>query len=202
MSVENLDTLMMRNFKMKYILFYKPYAVLSQFTPEEGKQSLKDFGFPKGVYPAGRLDYDSEGLLLLTDDNKMKHTLTDPKFELPKTYLVQVERIPTEDALQKLRAGVAIEGKKTKSADVKLLTEEPHLPPRPVPIRFRKTVSTAWIQLTIHEGRNRQVRKMTAAVGHPTLRLVRIKIGNIGFDGLEPGKWREISKEEIIEQHV
>lgn len=184
---------------MKYILFNKPYAVLSQFTSEGGKQSLKDFGFPKGVYPVGRLDYDSEGLLLLTDDNEVKHMLTDPKFELPKTYLVQVERIPTEDVLQKLREGVVIEGRKTKPAEVHLLNEEPHIPPRSVPIRFRKTVPTVWIELTIREGRNRQVRKMTAAVGHPTLRLVRIKIGNIGINTLKPGEWKEIQKEMILQ---
>ncbi|MBI2427543.1 MAG: pseudouridine synthase [Ignavibacteriales bacterium] len=182
---------------MKYILFYKPYAVLSQFTPEEGKQTLKDFGFPSGVYPVGRLDYDSEGLLLLTDDNEIKHTLTDPKFELPKTYLAQVERIPTEESLLRLRNDVVIEGKKTKPADVRLLVEEPDLPPRSVPIRFRKTVPTAWLELTIREGRNRQVRKMTAAIGHPTLRLVRIKIGNIGIDNLKPGEWKVLQKSDI-----
>ncbi|MEW5800289.1 MAG: pseudouridine synthase [Bacteroidota bacterium] len=182
---------------MKYIVFYKSYGVLSQFTSEQGKRSLKDFGFPNGVYPVGRLDYDSEGLLLLTDDNDVKHKLTDPKFELPKTYLAQVERLPSEDALQRLRTGVVIEGKKTKPAEVRLLDKEPDLPPRSVPIRFRKTVPTAWIELTIREGRNRQVRKMTAAVGHPTLRLMRIKIGNIEIDGLKPGEWKEIIKEEL-----
>ena len=179
---------------MKYILFYKPYAVLSQFTPEAGKQSLKDFGFPKGVYPVGRLDYDSEGLLLLTDDNEMKHTFTDPKFELPKIYLAQIERVPAEASLQQLRNGVMIEGKKTKPADVRLLKEEPDLPRRSVPIRFRKTVPTAWIELTLREGRNRQVRKMTAAVGHPTLRLIRIKIGTVGIEDLRPGQWHTIDK--------
>lgn len=183
---------------MKYILFNKPYAVLSQFTPDEGKQSLKDFRFPKNIYPVGRLDFDSEGLLLLTDDNEVKHKLTDPKFELPKTYLAQIERIPTEESLQQLRDGVMIEGKKTKPAIVRLLTEEPHLPPRSVPIRFRKTVPTAWIELTIREGRNRQVRKMTAAVGHPTLRLVRIKIGSIEIGTLKPGEWNEIDKKTIF----
>ncbi len=179
---------------MKYIIFNKPYAVLSQFTSEEGKQSLKDFGFPKGVYPVGRLDYDSEGLLLLTDDNEVKHNLTDPKFELSKTYLAQIERVPSDDALQKLRDGAMIEGKKTKPAEVHLFEKEPDLPPRSVPIRFRKSVPTAWIELTIREGRNRQVRKMTAAVGHPTLRLIRIKIGTIGFDDLQPGQWKAIDK--------
>lgn len=179
---------------MRYILFNKPYAVLSQFTPQEGKRTLKEFGFPKGVYPVGRLDYDSEGLLLLTDDNEIKHKLTDPKFELPKTYLAQVERIPTEESMQQLRRGIVLEGKKTKPASAQLLGEEPNLPPRSVPIRFRKTVPTAWIELTIREGRNRQVRKMTAAIGHPTLRLIRIKIGSVEIGGLLPGTWKEIQK--------
>ena len=184
---------------MKYILFYKPCAVLSQFSPEQGKQTLKDFlSLPKDVYPVGRLDYDSEGLLLLTNDNAVKHELTDPKFHHPKTYLAQVERIPTEEALNRLRNGVAIEGKITQPVDVRLLTEEPNLPPRSVPIRFRKTVPTAWIEITLREGRNRQVRKMTAAVGHPTLRLVRIKIGSLGIGNLKPGEWNEVRKSEIV----
>lgn len=183
---------------MKYILFYKPFAVLSQFTPEEGKRSLRDFGFPGGIYPVGRLDYDSEGLLLLTDDNAVKHTLTDPKFELPKTYVAQVERIPSEESLAQLRSGIVIEGKKTKPAVVRLLTGETSFPPRSVPIRFRKTVPTAWLELTLREGRNRQVRKMTAAVGHPTLRLVRIKIGAMEIGALLPGEWRELNRSEIF----
>lgn len=184
---------------MKYILFYKPCAVLSQFSPEQGKQTLKDFlSLPKDVYPVGRLDYDSEGLLLLTNDNAVKHELTDPKFHHPKTYLAQVERIPTEESLNRLRHGVAIEGKITQPVDVRLLTEEPNLPPRSVPIRFRKTVPTAWIEITLREGRNRQVRKMTAAVGHPTLRLVRIKIGSLGIGNLKPGEWNEVRKSEIV----
>ena len=182
---------------MKYILFNKPYAVLSQFASEDGKQSLQDFEFPKDVYPVGRLDYDSEGLLLLTDDNAIKHKLTDPKFKLPKTYLVQIERVPSEESLQQLRDGVVIEGRKTRPAEVRLLDEEPILPPRCAPIRFRKTVPTAWIELTIREVRNRQVRKMTAAVGHPTLRLLRIKIGNISLDDLQPGQWKAIYKKEL-----
>jgi 23S rRNA pseudouridine2457 synthase len=183
---------------MTYILFNKPYAVLSQFTSENGKQSLQDFKFPKNVYPVGRLDYDSEGLLLLTDDNEIKHKLTDPKFKFPKTYLAQIERIPTEESLQRLRGGVVIEGRKTRPAEVRLLDEDPNLPLRSVPIRFRITVPTAWIELTIREGRNRQIRKMTAAVGHPTLRLVRIKIGNIRMGELQPGQWKIIEKNEII----
>ncbi len=183
----------------RYILFYKPYAVLSQFSPEQGKQTLKDFlSLPKDIYPVGRLDYDSEGLLLLTNDNEIKNKLTDPKFEHPKTYLAHVERIPNEEALNKLRRGVVIEEAKTKPAEVELLSEEPTLPPRSVPIRFRKTVPTAWLKITLREGRNRQVRKMTAAVGHPTLRLVRIKIGSLGIGNLNPGEWNEVMKSEIV----
>ncbi len=182
----------------KYILFYKPYAVLSQFTSEDGKQSLEDFGFPKNVYPVGRLDYDSEGLLLLTDDNNVKHKLTAPKFEHPKTYLAQVERIPTDEALLRVQTGVLIDGKKTKPAKVTLLSEEPPLSARSVPIRFRKNVPTAWLQITLREGRNRQVRKMTAAVGHPTLRLVRTQIGNLGIGELKPGDWKEITLQEVL----
>ncbi|MHB1049205.1 MAG: pseudouridine synthase [Bacteroidota bacterium] len=183
---------------MVYILFNKPYGVLSQFTPETGKRTLSEFGLPKNVYPVGRLDYDSEGLLLLTDDNLVKHRLTDPKFELPKTYLAQVERIPSEESLSRLRTGVIIENVKTKPAEVRLLTDEPLLPPRSVPIRFRKTVPTAWIELTIREGRNRQVRKMTAAIGHPTLRLVRIRIGTLELGAMQPGVWKEISRSNIL----
>lgn len=183
---------------MIYCLFNKPYSVLCQFTPEEGKRCLNEFGFPKGVYPVGRLDYDSEGLLLLTDDNVVKHRLTDPAFERPKTYLAQVERIPDEEALQRLRDGVVIEGKRTRPAEVRLLTDEPSLPPRSVPVRFRKNVPTAWLELTIREGRNRQVRKMTAAVGHPTLRLVRIRLGALTLDGLAPGEWKNVSRTDVL----
>lgn len=184
----------------KYILFYKPYAVLSQFSPERGKQTLKDFlSLPKDIYPIGRLDYDSEGLLLLTNDNIIKTKLTDPKFEHPKTYLAQVERIPNEEALQKLRRGVVIKGSSSKPAEITLLSEEPSLPSRSVPIRYRKTVPTAWIELTLFEGRNRQVRKMTASIGHPTLRLIRIKIGSIHIGDLKPGEWKEVLVHQILQ---
>ena len=181
-----------------YILFYKPFNVLSQFTGEAGKLTLADFGpFPKSVYAAGRLDYDSEGLLILTDDNQLKHALLEPKFEHPRTYLVQVERIPNDDAMERLRTGVIVDGKATKPAAASVCAEEPPLPPRDPPIRFRKNVPTAWIELTLREGRNRQVRKMTAAVGHPTLRLVRTKIGALGIGTLRPGDMRRLSQEEI-----
>lgn len=183
---------------LRYILFNKPYGVLSQFSSEHGHPSLKDYGpFPPDVYPVGRLDRDSEGLLLLTNDNALKHRLTDPKFDHPKTYLVQVERIPDTEALNKLRAGVVIDGMKTKPAVVRLLETEPALPPRTVPIRFRKNVPTAWIEITLREGRNRQVRKMTAAVGHPTLRLMRTKIGWLTIEGLDVGKNRTLTPEEV-----
>jgi 23S rRNA pseudouridine2457 synthase len=181
-----------------YIVFYKPYGVLSQFTDEAGRKTLSDFGpFPKKVYPVGRLDADSEGLLLLTDDNEFKHTLLEPRFGHSRTYLVQVERIPQADALKKLQAGVTIEGQKTKPAEVRLLQQEPDIPPRQIPIRLRKTVPTAWLELTLTEGRNRQVRKMTAAVGHPTLRLIRIAQGPLSLNGLQPGEHRGLSGDEV-----
>ncbi|MBI3587234.1 MAG: pseudouridine synthase [Ignavibacteriales bacterium] len=183
---------------MHYILFYKPYGVLSQFTDAEGRPTLKDFGpVPADVYAAGRLDAGSEGLLLLTNNTALNHRLTEPRYEHPRTYLAQIEKIPSEPSLQKLRDGIVIEGKKTRPAVVTLLNDEPHFPPRPVPIRFRKSVPTAWIEITLSEGRNHQVRKMTAAIGHPTLRLVRSKIGFLTLEGLKPGKHRLLQPEEI-----
>lgn len=180
------------------ILFYKPYGVVSRFTPEAAWLSLKTFGpFPKGVYPVGRLDADSEGLLFLTDDTQLARRLTEPSFSHPKTYTVQVDRIPAEAALEQLRRGVLVEGRMTRPAQVRLLEQEPVLPPRPVPVRFRKTVPTAWLEIVLYEGRNRQVRKMTAAVGHPTLRLVRTRIGEFTLDGLEPGEHRLLSPAEF-----
>lgn len=189
----------MVNSQKFYILFNKPYGVLSQFSPSVGKQTLRDFGpFPKDVYPVGRLDADSEGLLLLTDDKAVSHRLTDPRFEHPRTYYVQVERIPDPVALKALRSGVVIEGRSTKPAEVALLVEDPQFPPRPVPIRFRKNVPTAWLEITLREGRNRQIRKMTASVDHPTLRLIRVKIGVLSLKGIQPGTWRELTQEEIV----
>jgi 23S rRNA pseudouridine2457 synthase len=183
-----------------YILLNKPYGVLSQFTGGGRHRTLGEFGpFPRDVYAAGRLDADSEGLLLLTNDPLLAHSLTDPRFGHPRTYLVQVERVPTSGAVKQLQAGVVVAGRTTLPAEARLLSHDPPLPPRPVPIRFRKNVSTAWLELTLHEGRNRQVRKMTAAVGHPTLRLVRIAIGSIGIDGLAPGEWRHLRRDEVKE---
>ncbi len=156
----------------RYILFHKPYGVLSQFTPEDGARSLGDFGLPKDVYPAGRLDKDSEGLLLLTDDGPLIEKLLNPKNEKPKTYLVLVERVPTEEELEKMRNGLKIEDYETRPCQVKILDPQPEIPPRDPPVRARKTVIDVWIEVRIVEGKNRQVRKMTAAIGHPTLRLI------------------------------
>lgn len=182
----------------QYILFYKPFGVVSQFTPEAGYKSLRHFGpFPPDVYPVGRLDADSEGLLLLTNDNRVKHKLLEPSFGHPRTYWAQVEGIPDEEALQKLRSGVVIEGKLTKEAHVRILDPQPEVPPRPKPIRIRKTIPTTWIELVLTEGRNRQVRKMTAAVGHPTLRLLRVAIAFLTLDGLTPGTHRTLTAEEV-----
>lgn len=174
------------------IRFWKPYEVLTQFTDKEGRQTLADYIQLPDVYAAGRLDFDSEGLLLLTDSARLKTRLTDPKFEHPRTYLAQVERIPDEKALQGLREGIQLNDGLTRPAQVERLTTPPDLPERPVPIRFRKNVPDCWIKLTITEGRNRQVRRMTAAVGHPTLRLVRWAIGPITLEGLQPREWQAL----------
>ncbi len=183
---------------MTSLLFHKPYGVLSQFTREGEHSTLADFGpFPKDIYPVGRLDADSEGLLLLTNDSHIQHRLTEPKFGHERTYWAQVERIPTDDAIAALSAGVTIEGKRTRPSKVRLLKEDPPIGPRPVPIRFRKNVPTCWLELRLSEGRNRQVRKMTASVGHPTLRLVRSAILFLTLEGLEPGEWRELSPAEL-----
>ncbi len=180
-----------------YICFNKPYGVLSQFTDRENRSTLSDFGpFPPDVYPVGRLDFDSEGLLLLTNDHDAQHRLTDPDFAHPRTYLVQVEGKPGEEALRVLRRGVVIGGKQTKPAKAEVLAGAPDLPPRPTPIRYRKSIPTSWLRLTLTEGRNRQVRRMTAAVGFPTLRLVRIAMGAIELGTLRPGEMRELSDDE------
>lgn len=179
----------------RYIIFNKPYGVLSQFSGE--RQTLRHFIPVKNVYPVGRLDQDSEGLLLLTDDGALQHRLCDPKFQHPRTYWIRVERLPDAQALRRLREGVTIQGYRTRRARVALLEPEPPLPAREPPVRFRKTVPTAWIEITLTEGRNRQVRRMTAAVGHPTLRLMRVAIGDLRMEGLASGDWRELTAAEI-----
>lgn len=182
---------------LRTIAFNKPYGVLPSFTDPDGRKTLADYIDLPGVYAAGRLDLDSEGLLLLTSDGRLAHFITDPQHKLEKVYLVQVERIPNEDVLERLRGGVVLNGKKTKPAMARLLSDDPQLPDRPVPIRFRKNVPTAWLQITLREGLNRQVRRMTAAVGHPTLRLVRMAVGPIVLNGIQPGKWRDLTNSEI-----
>ena len=173
------------------IALNKPYDVLSQFTSADGAPTLGQYVSMPDVYAAGRLDKDSEGLLLLTDEPKIARRLTDPRHELPKTYWVQVEREPHEDALELLRTGVEIEGRMTRPAEVRRIAE-PELWERPVPVRFRKTVPTCWLEIVLREGRNRQIRKMTAAVGHPCLRIVRVAVGSVTLGGLAPGDWREV----------
>ncbi len=172
----------------------KPFGVLSQFTDKglEGSKrpTLSAFVDVPNVYPAGRLDRDSEGLLVLTDDGKLQAQIADPKFKKPKTYLVQVERIPDDAALQALREGVTLKDGKTRPATVRRI-DPPALWERDPPVRFRKSVPDCWIELTIREGRNRQVRRMTAAVGHPTLRLVRWSVGDWTLDRIESGSWRD-----------
>jgi 23S rRNA pseudouridine2457 synthase len=174
------------------IAFNKPYDVLCQFSGGEGRETLADYVKVPHVYPAGRLDRDSEGLLLLTDDGKLQARIADPKFKLPKTYLVQVEGAATDEALQTLRAGVMLKDGLTMPAEVEAIAS-PDLWPRDPPVRFRRTVPDFWLKLTIREGRNRQVRRMTATVGLPTLRLVRWQIGDWTLDGLAVGSWREVT---------
>ncbi len=184
----------------RYIMFHKPYRVLSCFTDPEGRATLADYVDVAGVYAAGRLDYDSEGLLLLSDDGWLLHRITHPRYEHPKTYLVQVERIPDEEALNALRRGVIAHGERTRPAEVELLVgkDEPQVPPRAVPIRYRANVPTAWLRVVLREGRKRQLRHMTAAVGYPTLRLIRIGIGPLALGDLAPGRWRDLTREELL----
>jgi 23S rRNA pseudouridine2457 synthase len=206
----------------QFILFYKPYNVLSQFSAEKTVDdktalvprdlnngdtqanhrhdsdhlTLKNFIPVPGVYPVGRLDKDSEGLMLLTNDGRVQHRLSHPRFAHTRTYWVQVERIPEPDALQKIRRGVVIKGYKTLPCKVERLPDEVRLPPRDPPIRWRKSVPTAWLSVTLKEGKNRQVRRMTAAVGHPTLRLVRVALGPLDLGNLQPGQWRYATPKE------
>ena len=190
-----------RKYIPKYILFHKPYGVLSQFTDDSPspRPTLKEYIDIPEVYSVGRLDFDSEGLLLLTNDGQLKHHLIDPQFEHLRTYWAQVEKVPTELALQQLRDGVTIQGYRTKPAIAKLLDTEPDLPERQPPIRFRASIPTAWLELKLTEGKNRQVRKMTAAVGFPTLRLVRVEIAHLSLDDLSVGQWRDLTQTELQE---
>lgn len=177
----------------KLILFNKPFGVLSQFTDDGGtRKTLSDFINVKDVYAAGRLDKDSEGLLVLTDNGKLQAKISHPKHKMPKTYWVQVEGVPDQAALQTLRDGVNLKDGMTAPAKVQAMAEPDNLWPRDPPVRFRKTVADSWLEITIAEGRNRQVRRMTAAVGHPTLRLIRYQIGPWTIDGLASGKWRAV----------
>ena len=172
------------------LLFNKPYGVICQFSRDGLHPTLADYIALPDFYPAGRLDTDSEGLLVLTDDGLLQNRITDPKHKLAKTYWVHVEGVPGEDALKKLRRGVTLSDFTTQPAGVNRIDEPANLWPRDPPIRERKNIPTSWLELTIREGKNRQVRRMTAAVGLPTLRLIRYRIGEWTLDGLEPGKWR------------
>lgn len=182
---------------MKYFILNKPYEVLTQFTDEAGRATLKDYVPVPGIYPVGRLDYDSEGLVLLTDDKALQHRLSDPQFKVEKTYWVQVDNTPTEEALEELRRGVRIKTIRTAPAKVRLLEEAPQVWERATPIRFRKNIPTSWLEIKITQGMNRQVRRMTAAVGFPTLRLIRPGIGSLTLGDLQPGAYRELTSEEV-----
>lgn len=188
--------------QLRYFIIYKPYNMLSQFSEvPEGTPTLKELGvLPEDVYPVGRLDKDSEGLLLITNDTQLNHRLLNPKFEHEREYWVQVEGTPTKEALNKLENGVEIQGYKTKAAKTKILAAIPNLPERNPPIRFRKNVPDTWLSLSLHEGKNRQVRKMTAAVGFPTLRLVRVRIEGLKLGDMQPGDVRELGKDFIYKK--
>ncbi len=174
-----------------FLAFHKPYGVLSQFTSDGSpNRTLAEFGFPKQVYPIGRLDADSEGLLLLSDEAELNQRLLHPRYAHEREYWAQVERIPSREALARLEAGLVVQGRKTLACRAWLLDPQPEPPPRTPPIRFRKTVPTCWIGLELTEGRNRQVRRMTAAIGHPTLRLLRVRIGGYQLWQLQPGQWK------------
>lgn len=174
----------------RVILLNKPFGVICQFTAEPGRPTLKDFVAEPGVYAAGRLDTDSEGLLLLTDDGALQHRIADPRHKLPKTYVVQVEGEPDEDALARLRGGLDLGDFVTRPCEARCIPEPEWLWPRDPPVRFRKSVPTSWLEIVLREGKNRQVRRMTAKAGFPTLRLIRVAIGSWSLAGLAPGAWR------------
>ncbi len=176
----------------RILIFNKPFGVICQFSRDGMHPTLSDYIPLPGFYPAGRLDTDSEGLLVLTDDGQMQHRITDPRHKLPKTYWVEVEGVPDDAALEKLRGGVRLSEFTTRPAEARLIDEPKNLWPRNPPVRFRKHIPTSWIELTIQEGKNRQVRRMTAAVGFPTLRLIRCRIGEWLLGDLQPGNWHLI----------
>ena len=179
------------------LAFNKPYGVLSQFTPDGSpNRTLAEFSFPKDVYPLGRLDADSEGLLLLSDEPGLNTRLLDPKRQHPRIYWAQVEGIINEDALAKLARGPIIQGRKSETCRARIIEPNPEPAPRDPPIRVRKSIPTAWVELELIEGKNRQVRRMTAAVGHPTLRLIRVQIGEFVLGDLAAGQWRELTAQE------
>jgi 23S rRNA pseudouridine2457 synthase len=191
---------------LRYFIIYKPYRVLSQFTSEEGKQSLKDFfPLPPDVYPVGRLDYDSEGLLILTNDTSLNNRLLNPGFAHEREYRVQVEGTINDKAIKSLESGVmiSIDGKnyKTRPCKAVMYNSPPSVPDRDPPVRFRKNIPTSWIKLILTEGKNRQVRKMTAKTGFPTLRLIRYRIGGVTLEDMLPGDMKEIDKEAIFTIH-
>ena len=176
------------------IAFNKPFGVLSQFTPDGSpNQTLAPFGFPKNVYSLGRLDADSEGLLLLSDEKGLNNRLLDPENQHSRVYWVQIERIPSPNSLSTLSVGPVVQGRKCLSLQAWILDPQPIVPPRNPPIRVRKSVADCWIGMRLREGKNRQIRRMTASIGHPTLRLIRIQIGDLKLDGLPVGAWRELS---------
>ena len=181
----------------KYIAFNKPYGVLSQFTSESHIRNLSEFNLPKGVYAVGRLDKDSEGLLLLSNDGAFNQKVTNPKAMKSKKYHVQIEGIPSPQDIEKLKNGVIIKDYLTAPCKAKILTNF-SIPPRVPPIRERKNIPTTWLEIEIKEGKNRQVRRMTAAIGFPTLRLIRVQIGNLKLGSIPKGKWLEISKDQVI----
>lgn len=183
--------------KYTYVAFNKPYGVLCQFTGEPGDNTLSDFNLPKEIYAAGRLDKDSEGLLILTNDGLFNQKLTHPDFNKEKVYFVQVENVPEQKSLQLLRSGLKMKDYQAKPCEVELMPKF-EIDPRDPPIRERKNIPTCWLKMILSEGKNRQVRKMTAKIGHPTLRLIRYQIGRVNIDNIPPGKWILIEKNQII----